>query len=61
MRWGYMIGDPPHDLTLLLQDWCHGDEAALDKLIPLVYAELRRLAHSTWCVNGPVTCCRRPH
>lgn len=35
----------PLDLTLLLQDWHRGDARALDKLIPSVYAELRRLAH----------------
>jgi RNA polymerase sigma-70 factor (ECF subfamily) len=29
----------------LLSDWAHGDRAALDQLIPLVYGELRRLAH----------------
>jgi RNA polymerase sigma factor (TIGR02999 family) len=33
------------DVTLLLQDWCRGDRAALDRLIPLVYTELHRLAH----------------
>ena len=26
-------------------DWCKGDESALDKLMPLVYDELRGLAH----------------
>jgi RNA polymerase sigma factor (TIGR02999 family) len=34
-----------HDLTLLLHDWYRGDQTALDKIIPRVYAELRRLAH----------------
>ncbi len=33
-----------HDITQLLQAWCAGDQTALDKLIPLVEAELRRLA-----------------
>ena len=32
------------DITRLLADWSNGDQAALDKLIPLVYDELRRLA-----------------
>jgi len=32
------------DVTVLLQAWSEGDEAALKKLTPLVYAELRRLA-----------------
>jgi RNA polymerase sigma-70 factor, ECF subfamily len=33
------------EVTELLADWSHGDEAALKKLTPLVYEELRRLAH----------------
>src|SRR5690349_17431649 len=31
-------------VTQLLIDWGNGDKAALDKLIPLVYGELHRLA-----------------
>jgi len=37
---------PSHEITQLLQAWSSGDRAALDRLIPLVYDELRRLAHS---------------
>src|SRR4026208_855279 len=33
-----------HEVTLMLQAWGEGDQAALDKLTPLVEAELRRLA-----------------
>jgi RNA polymerase sigma factor (TIGR02999 family) len=33
------------DLTQILQSWSKGDQQALDKLIPIVYDELRRLAH----------------
>ena len=33
------------EMTLLLTDWCQGDQTALQKLTPLVYEELRRLAH----------------
>jgi len=33
------------ELTQLLVDWGNGDKAALDQLMPLVYGELRRLAH----------------
>lgn len=33
------------EITELLLAWRGGDASALDKLIPLVYAELRRLAH----------------
>jgi RNA polymerase sigma factor (TIGR02999 family) len=35
---------PPEGVTQLLIDWSEGDQAALDKLMPLVYNELRRLA-----------------
>jgi RNA polymerase sigma factor (TIGR02999 family) len=35
----------PADLTGLLIKWRQGDAAALDRLIPLAYAELRRIAH----------------
>ena len=34
----------PDDLTQLLIDWSKGDEVALEKLVPLVDSELRRLA-----------------
>ena len=34
----------PEQVTQLLVDWSNGDRAALDKLMPLVYDELRRLA-----------------
>jgi RNA polymerase sigma factor (TIGR02999 family) len=33
------------DVSNLLRAWRGGDEAALDRLMPLVYDELRRLAH----------------
>ena len=32
-------------VTDLLARWSHGDDAALEELTPLVYEELRRLAH----------------
>ncbi len=35
----------PQRVTQLLADWSHGDDAALGELTPLVYEELRRLAH----------------
>jgi RNA polymerase sigma factor (TIGR02999 family) len=35
----------PHRVTQLLQQWSHGDDSALADLTPLVYEELRRLAH----------------
>lgn len=33
-----------HDVTQLLHDWSEGDEGAAERLMPLVYDELRRLA-----------------
>jgi RNA polymerase sigma factor (TIGR02999 family) len=36
---------PAHQLTQLLRAWSEGDEGALEKLMPVVYDELRRLAH----------------
>lgn len=35
----------PHEITKLLKDWSGGDSTALDRLIPLVYDELHRMAH----------------
>jgi len=35
----------PQEVTQLLADWSNGNQAALDKLMPLVYEELHRLAH----------------
>ena len=38
--------DPsPHEVTQLLVAWGNGDETAREQLMPLVYAELHRLAH----------------
>ena len=34
----------PQDVTVLLQAWTSGDKDALEKLTPLIYAEMRRLA-----------------
>ncbi|HYG09472.1 MAG TPA: sigma-70 family RNA polymerase sigma factor [Pyrinomonadaceae bacterium] len=39
-----MNADLSHEVTRLLHDWQDGDRAALEKLTPLVYDELRRLA-----------------
>jgi RNA polymerase sigma factor (TIGR02999 family) len=39
-----MSGVPERDITAILKDWSGGDRAALEKLMPVVYEELRRLA-----------------
>jgi RNA polymerase sigma factor (TIGR02999 family) len=35
----------PQEITRMLQAWSDGDESALKNITPLVYDELRRLAH----------------
>jgi len=35
-----------HEVTALLVAWSEGDQGALDRLVPLVYSELHRLAKS---------------
>ena len=49
------MGSPDaHDVTELLRAWSNGDRSALDRLMPLVYAELHRLAHHYMsCEGGP--------
>jgi RNA polymerase sigma factor (TIGR02999 family) len=37
---------PQHEITELLEQWTGGNQSALDRLYPLVYEELRRLARS---------------
>jgi len=39
-----MTTHSPRDVTRLLDAWSNGDQAALEQVIPLVYAELHRLA-----------------
>jgi len=39
-----MPDPPPKAVTRLLREWQHGNRRALDDLIPLVYAELHRIA-----------------
>lgn len=41
-----MEHEPPSEVSKLLQIWRGGDRDALDTLLPLVYKELRRVAHS---------------
>lgn len=40
-----MAEDSRGEVTELLRHWTQGDEKALEDLVPLVYKELRRLAH----------------
>jgi RNA polymerase sigma factor (TIGR02999 family) len=43
----------PNEVTQLLVNWSQGDKAALDQLIPLVEAELRRLARQYMARESP--------
>ncbi|MCO6512105.1 MAG: sigma-70 family RNA polymerase sigma factor [Aridibacter famidurans] len=36
----------PQEITQILQDWRKGDESAVERLMPVVHAELKRLARS---------------
>jgi RNA polymerase sigma factor (TIGR02999 family) len=45
-----MSGEKPHmpasqEITRLLQNWSEGDQEALEKLMPVLYKELHRMAH----------------
>ena len=41
------MSDPPtHEITQWLTDWSNGDRSALEKLTPLIYGELHRLAQA---------------
>lgn len=40
------LGRGDHEVTELLVSWQEGDNAALEKLVPLIYRELHRTAHN---------------
>jgi RNA polymerase sigma-70 factor (ECF subfamily) len=46
LREGLLPAPQSQDVTTLLRAWSHGDGTALERLTPLVYDELRRLARS---------------
>jgi RNA polymerase sigma factor (TIGR02999 family) len=39
------MGGEEHDVTLLLREWSDGNQQILGRLLPIVYDELRRVAH----------------
>ncbi|MEO8055542.1 MAG: sigma-70 family RNA polymerase sigma factor, partial [Acidobacteriota bacterium] len=41
-----MAEDPSSDVTRMLREWSAGDPSAADRLLPVVYGELHRLAAS---------------
>src|SRR2546429_9460655 len=42
-----------HSVTQLLEQWNHGDREALDKLMPLIYEELRKMAKRYMSQQNP--------
>jgi len=40
--------NPRGEVTLLLAAWNNGDQSALNKMMPMVYAELHRIARRAW-------------
>jgi RNA polymerase sigma factor (TIGR02999 family) len=44
-RWLFVGTTNSAEITTLLKAWSHGDRGALDRLTPLLYDELRHLAH----------------
>ncbi len=39
------MSDSDHDVTVLLREWGGGNQQALTDLLPIIYDELRRVAH----------------
>jgi RNA polymerase sigma-70 factor (ECF subfamily) len=48
-----MVNASGHDVTQLLHAWASGDEAALTRLMPLVYEEIHRLARRYMAQERP--------
>ena len=40
-----VMSDSDHDVTVLLREWSGGNQQALTDLLPIIYDELRRVAH----------------
>lgn len=45
--------EPSADVTRLLQDWSHGDAETLERLIPLVFDDLRQMARRHFAREPP--------
>jgi len=48
-----MAGQPGNEVSQLLNSWSNGDEQALEKLVPLVYRELHRMARRYMASERP--------
>jgi RNA polymerase sigma factor (TIGR02999 family) len=47
------MADSPREITQLLLEWSNGDKTALDKLMPRVYEELRKMARHYMAAERP--------
>jgi len=47
------LGESADSLTVLLKSWANGDQAALNRLMPLAYSELHRIARQRWRGQRP--------
>jgi RNA polymerase sigma factor (TIGR02999 family) len=47
------MSSQPQEVSQLLIDWSNGDQAALDRLIPLVHDELRKMARRYMARQNP--------
>ena len=55
-----VVAEPAVPITELLLAWGAGDERALEQLVPVVYAELHRMAQPSLAARaGPQRCRRR--
>jgi RNA polymerase sigma-70 factor (ECF subfamily) len=49
----HLVMSDAHSVTQLLEQWNHGDREALDKLMPLIYEELRKMAKHYMSQQNP--------
>jgi RNA polymerase sigma factor (TIGR02999 family) len=42
----FFMSSTEHDITQLLRDWSKGHQNAFDELLPIIYNELRHVAHN---------------
>jgi len=55
-----MAVSPTHEVTQLLKAWTAGDQKALEKLTPLVYEQLHRVAQHYMAGQRPGHTSKRP-
>jgi len=48
LDWNVSERDPQGEVTKFLTAWSKGDQSALNQMMPLVYAELHRIARRAW-------------